>query len=90
LKSCGKSKNACLSRTVRKVQYQFLMDLKNHPVESTTGSNAAAQTQKDTEISQSSEQFDSLALFRLLTREPPSDHDFRTCPICTRYGITEI
>jgi len=31
-----------------------------------------------------------LALFRLLVREPPRDHDFRTCPICKRYGLTKI
>jgi len=31
-----------------------------------------------------------LALLRLLTREPPRDHDFKTCPICKRYGITTI
>jgi hypothetical protein len=31
-----------------------------------------------------------LALFRLLVREPPKDHDFRVCPICRRYGITRI
>jgi hypothetical protein len=31
-----------------------------------------------------------LALFRLLVREPPPDHDFATCPICKRYGITTI
>ena len=31
-----------------------------------------------------------LALFRLLLREPPVDHDFRTCPVCKRYGITGI
>ena len=31
-----------------------------------------------------------LALFRLLVREPPTDHDFRTCPICKQYGITGI
>ena len=31
-----------------------------------------------------------LALLRLLTREPPPGHDFKTCPICQRYGITEI
>ncbi len=31
-----------------------------------------------------------LALFRLLVREPPRDHDFRTCPVCKRYGITKI
>ena len=31
-----------------------------------------------------------LALLRLLTREPPAGHDFKTCPVCKRYGITEI
>jgi hypothetical protein len=31
-----------------------------------------------------------LPLFRLLVREPPKDHDFKTCPICKRYGISEI
>lgn len=31
-----------------------------------------------------------IPLFRLLMKRPPADHDFRTCPICTRYGITEI
>lgn len=31
-----------------------------------------------------------LALFRLLLREPPADHDFITCPICKEYGITGI
>jgi hypothetical protein len=31
-----------------------------------------------------------LALFRLLVREPPKDHDFRACPICKGYGITKI
>lgn len=33
---------------------------------------------------------DLVALFRLLLREPPPDHDFKTCPICKRYGITHI
>jgi hypothetical protein len=31
-----------------------------------------------------------LALFRLLMREPPADHDFNTCAICKHYGITRI
>jgi hypothetical protein len=31
-----------------------------------------------------------LALFRLLVREPPPDHDFNACPVCKRYGITHI
>jgi hypothetical protein len=33
---------------------------------------------------------DLVALFRLLLREPPADHDFKTCPLCKRYGITSI
>lgn len=36
------------------------------------------------------ERLELIALFRLLMREPPADHDFRTCPICKRYGITRI
>jgi len=31
-----------------------------------------------------------LALFRLLIREPPAEHDFGTCPTCKEYGITSI
>lgn len=31
-----------------------------------------------------------LTLLRLLVREPPPDHDFRTCPICMRHGIRSI
>jgi hypothetical protein len=31
-----------------------------------------------------------LALFRLLSREPPADHDFKTCETCKKYGITGI
>jgi len=33
---------------------------------------------------------DLVALFRLLLKEPPPDHDFKTCPICKEYGITSI
>lgn len=36
------------------------------------------------------EEDELLTLFRLLTRDPPPDHDFTTCPICKEYGITEI
>ena len=37
-----------------------------------------------------SPRYDLTPLFALLVRQPPKDHDFRTCPICQRYGITEI
>jgi len=46
------------------------------------------ETQKET--AQDGRQAELIALFRLLMRDPPQDHDFRTCPICKRYGITEI
>jgi len=36
------------------------------------------------------DQADLLALFRLLMKEPPRGHDFRTCLICQRHGITTI
>jgi hypothetical protein len=31
-----------------------------------------------------------LPLFRLLTREPPKSHDFKTCPLCKEFGIDRI
>jgi len=34
--------------------------------------------------------YDLAPLFTLLVRQSPKDHDFRTCPICRQYGITEI
>jgi hypothetical protein len=39
---------------------------------------------------QADNQGDLIALFRLLLRNPPKDHDFRTCTICKQYGIDEI
>jgi len=33
---------------------------------------------------------DLLPLFRLLMREPPQGHDFKTCPLCKRHGIDRI
>jgi hypothetical protein len=53
-------------------------------------SNAKAQSKKRGETKEVAGRAEIVALFRLLMREPPSDHDFRTCPICKRYGITEI
>lgn len=34
--------------------------------------------------------YDLAPLFTLLVRQPSKDHDFHRCPICQRYGITEI
>lgn len=33
---------------------------------------------------------DLLPLLRLLTREPPKRHDFKTCLLCKQYGIDRI
>jgi len=33
---------------------------------------------------------DVVALFRLLLREPPPEHDIKACTVCKRYGITSI
>ncbi len=30
------------------------------------------------------------ALLRLLLREPPPDHDCKTCPLCRKYGIVDL
>jgi hypothetical protein len=29
-------------------------------------------------------------LIKALLKEPPADHDFATCPLCQKYGITRI
>jgi hypothetical protein len=47
-------------------------------------------SQSDTTAKRPVEHGEILALFRLLTREPPPGHEFKTCPICKDYGITEI
>jgi len=31
-----------------------------------------------------------IPLFRVLLRKPPQGHDFKTCPVCKKYAITEI
>jgi len=31
-----------------------------------------------------------IPLFRVLLRKTPQGHDFKTCPVCKKYGITEI
>jgi hypothetical protein len=33
---------------------------------------------------------DILPLFRLLLQSPPPEHECKTCPICRKYGITEL
>ena len=33
---------------------------------------------------------DLLPLFRLLMKEPPQGHDFKTCAVCKQYGIDPI
>ena len=30
-----------------------------------------------------------IPLFRVLVRKTPQGHDFKTCPVCKKYGITE-
>lgn len=33
---------------------------------------------------------DLLPLMRILLKNPPPDHDVKTCPICKEHGITEL
>ena len=33
---------------------------------------------------------DILPLIRLILREPPPGHDFKTCPTCKQHGIKEL
>lgn len=54
--------------------------------EAANAGNCDAATPSDQQVEQAA----LLALLRLLMREPPPDHDFKTCLICKRHGITEI
>jgi hypothetical protein len=68
--------------------YHYLLMLQHpDPTEGRAHPNAGPDNQ---EVSQSARDAELLALFRLLVKEPPPDHDFRTCPICKQYGITSI
>jgi len=48
------------------------------------------KSQDKKETAQTIRRAELLALFRILMKEPPPDHDFRTCPICKEFGITSI
>jgi hypothetical protein len=48
------------------------------------------ESSNNEEIAPETERADLVPLFQLLLRQPPPDHDFATCPICKRYGITTI
>jgi hypothetical protein len=52
--------------------------------------NEPNQLRAQSENDQTVESAALLPLFRLLIREPPPDHDFNTCPVCKRHGITSI
>jgi hypothetical protein len=51
---------------------------------------SALQTLTEEQENQPKDRAVLVALFRLLMREPPADHDCRTCPICKRHGIKDI
>lgn len=55
-------------------------------------SHAAVTRQCDATVApeEQNERGALIALLRLLTREPPAGHDFKTCPICKRHGIERI
>jgi hypothetical protein len=65
------------------------MMIYGEPISDRSASSAAAHKEA-TDDRQDSEQPAQVALFRLLMREPSADHDFRTCQICRRFGITTI
>jgi len=48
------------------------------------------QTPNPEHVKKECRRADLLPLVRLLVRQPPKEHDFRTCPICRRCNITEI
>lgn len=53
-------------------------------------SSIAEAVDKEQEGAQKIRRAELLALFRILMKEPPPGHDFRTCPICKEFGITSI
>lgn len=53
--------------------------------------NSAANNEQATDGKQSNDVTQQLLpLFTLLMRDPPEGHDFATCPVCKRYGITSL
>ena len=53
-------------------------------------SSIAEAVDKEQEGAQKIRRAELLALFRILMKEPPPGHDFRTCPICKEFEITSI
>lgn len=60
----------------------------DHPESHNNQSEREPDKQK--EAAQKIRRAELIALFRILTKEPPPDHDFNTCPICKRFGLTSI
>jgi len=52
--------------------------------------NQPAKPDNENEAARTIRRAELLALFRILMKEPPPDHDFATCPICKRFGLTSI
>jgi hypothetical protein len=55
-----------------------------------TPTGSPSEEKKPELLSPDAARAELLTLLRLLTKNPPPDHDFGTCPICKRYGITEV
>jgi hypothetical protein len=72
----------------RRKPYHFLLMMPRRKQTNRIGDHAHPKEHNETP--ESAREAAVLALFRLLMREPPPDHDFRTCPLCKRYGITGI
>jgi hypothetical protein len=66
------------------------MSERRDPVEIPKNAMPAAEKRNVCSGDQTEHQGELLALFRLLVRQPLTDHDFQTCPICRRYGIGQI
>jgi hypothetical protein len=71
------------------MHYSCLMHLENQTKDDAISEENTAQT-GDAASAHGKARADLIALFRLLLKQPPKDHDFRNCPICKRYRITEI
>jgi hypothetical protein len=66
------------------------MSATSEPRKGRPGAKGRAGARRTAPPSPRVERAELLALLRLLTRQPPPGHDFKTCAICRHHGITEI
>jgi len=59
-------------------------------METNRTSGSAGKPDRETPAQKEPIPTELISLFRILLRKPPQGHDFKTCPVCKKYGITKI